>query len=293
MIRVRQFFKHAAALCRAPIAFFGAYAAIAGYLLAPHPAPLPGLVCAVGVFVLAGGASALNQYQERHIDARMERTRHRPLPSRVITSFQALFIALSLIIVGLALLHFGAGTTPFLLGLTAILWYNGFYTYLKRVTAFAAVPGAVVGMVPPAIGWSAAGGDLTDPRLPIICVLFFMWQVPHFWLQVLHHGEEYERAGLPALTQVFGKNQLSRIAFSWICSVVTASLLLPLYGNLTSPVLFCPLLVAAVWLIIQSSGLVTGRRSPTLLLSSFRRLNIFIFIVMSLLSADMIFFHLP
>jgi len=288
------FLQHAACLCRAPIAFFAACATVTGSLLASHQTPSFVGVTAVAVFILAAGASALNQYQERDIDARMERTRRRPLPAGVISPSHALFIALLLIFVGLSMLALAAGKGPAFLGMIALLWYNGIYTYLKRVTAFAAVPGAIVGMIPPLIGWVAAGGSPADPRLLVVCLLFFLWQVPHFWLQVLHHGEEYEQAGLPSLTKVLSKGQIARITFIWICAAAVASLLLPLYGDLTSFLLYCPLLIAAAWMMVKGVNLVTvtARRTPALSLAAFRHLNVFIFIVMSLLSIEKVLGHL-
>jgi protoheme IX farnesyltransferase len=282
------FLQQAACLCRAWIAFFAACAAVTGSLLASQQSYSAVGMTALAVFVLAAGASALNQYQERAIDARMERTRLRPLPTRVISPSRALSLALLLIFTGLSVLALACGKVPALLGIIALGWYNGVYTYLKRVTAFAAVPGAIVGMVPPVIGWTAAGGRLTDPRLLIVCLLFFLWQVPHFWLQVLHHGEEYEQAGLPSLSKVLGKKQIARITFIWICSTAVASLMLPLYGNLTSPLLYCPLLLAATWMMVKGVNLLAARWTPALWLAAFRQLNIFIFIVMSLLSVESI-----
>jgi heme o synthase len=282
------FLQQTACLCRAWIAFFAACAAVTGGLLASQQSYSIVGMTALAVFVLAAGASALNQYQERAIDARMKRTRHRPLPTRVISPSLALSIALLLIFAGLSLLALAGGEGPAFLGMIALAWYNGAYTYLKRVTAFAAVPGAIVGMIPPVIGWTAAGGRLTDPRLLIVCLLFFLWQVPHFWLQVLHHGEEYEQAGLPSLSKVLGKKQIVRITAIWICSTAAASLMLPLYGNLTSPLLYCPLLIAATWMMVKGVNLVAAQRTPDLWLAAFRHLNIFIFVVMSLLSTERI-----
>ncbi len=285
--------KIAVLLCRAPIAFFAAYSALTGYLLAGGRSLLVGALIALAVFALAAGASALNQYQEREIDALMERTRRRPLPARAIRPSRALFIAVMLIAAGLMLLYGAGGGTPALLCILAVVWYNGVYTGLKRVTAFAAVPGAVVGMVPPAIGWTSAGGRTDDPRLFAVCLLFFIWQVPHFWLQVLHHGEEYQRAGLPSLTAALDKKSIARITFAWICSASAASLLLPLYGNLTAPILYVPLLFSAVWITARGAGLLTGHQTPSPVLAAFRQMNIFILIVMSLLSADGIFLRMP
>ncbi len=290
---VMTFLKQAARICRAPIAFFAAYAAATGYILAPQRSLPSALMISFAVAVLAAGASVLNQYQERHIDARMERTRHRPLPAGLIRPAHALSAAVALISAGLALLAFRGGPAPAILGTAAVLWYNGLYTHLKRLTAFAAVPGAVVGMIPPAIGWIAGGGTPADPRLVIVCLLFFMWQVPHFWLQVLHHGDEYERAGLPSLTKLLDKTQIARITFAWICSTAVGCLLLPLYGSLTSPLLYGPLLFTSIWVMVKSVKLVAAGNTPALPLAVFKQLNIFIFSVMSLLSVEKVLIHLP
>lgn len=272
-------------LCRIYISVFAACSAATGFFLAPAHRVAGVFVPAAAVFLLACGASAFNQYQERNIDARMKRTRHRPLPSGVITLKAALLLSLALVLSGMVVLAYGGRVTAFSLGLAALFWYNGIYTGLKKVTAFASLPGAVVGMIPPAIGWTAAGGAVLDARLSAISFIFFLWQVPHFWLLILTHGEEYEQAGLPSLTRVMSKAQISRVTFAWIVAASIASLALPLYGSIASPAIFLAFAPLAGWLVWNERTLAGMRPlppSPAL----FRSINIYLFLIMSLLSID-------
>jgi len=273
-------------LSRISISLFAACSAATGFFLFSYHQVIGALDIAVAVFFLSCGASAFNQLQERFIDAKMERTRQRPIPSGIISPRQALFFSLSLMSFGLFVLWSGRSEIATVLGLAAILWYNGAYTYLKRITAFASIPGAAVGMIPPAIGWVSAGGSLLDARLATVCFIFFMWQVPHFWLLVLNHGEEYERAGLPSLTSVLGKPQIARLTFVWIAAAAIASFVLPLYGSVRSPLVSFSFFPLAVWLIWNERSL-TGMHPllpPSQLL--FRKINIYLFLIMLLLSAD-------
>jgi protoheme IX farnesyltransferase len=280
-------------LCRVNISLFAACSAATGFFLGPYHRISDVLVPAAGVFLLSCGASALNQCQERDIDARMERTRHRPIPSGSITPMRALVVSLTAIISGLFALALSGNVKAPLLGFSALVWYNGIYTYLKKVTPFAAVPGAAVGMVPPTIGWVSAGGAVFDPRLAPVCLIFFMWQVPHFWLLILRHGEEYAKAGLPLLTNVLGPAQISRVTFIWIFAASVACLLLPLYGAVRSPLVYFSLIPPAIWLVW--SGRLLAKRPPTLSLSLglFRKINIYLFLIMSLLMLENVFFRVP
>lgn len=237
---------------------------------------------AAGVLLLACGASALNQVQERDIDTLMERTRHRPLPAGLMSPRQAIIASFTTTVLGLFLLG-RSGLLPFALGVLAVAWYNGFYTWLKRRTAFAAVYGAPVGMAAPAIGWTAGGGSITDPRLAIVAMLFFLWQVPHFWLLLLRLADDYGRAGLPTLTKVFPRELLSGIIVIWTAAAAAASLLLPLFGMVRTPQLYGLLLLSALL-----SSLGTGRllRRPSLPWAAFPLINVFIAAVMILISAD-------
>ncbi len=278
-------------LCKVSISLFAACSAATGYILAAAT-PTSMIVPIIGIFLLACGSSALNQYQERGIDARMERTRHRPVPSGDMTARHAITVSLILITAGLFFLIYGVGMVAFGLGLGAVLWYNGAYTYLKKKTAFAAVPGALVGSIPPAIGWISGGGDLFSLRLLALCLLFFLWQVPHFWLLMLRHGNEYEEAGLPSLTGLLSRAQISRITFVWIFATAAASLLLPLYGMGSPIIVYFFLIPAAVWLIWTGATLLQ-RKTTDQPLFAFRRINGYIFIVMSLLSIDKFLHRLP
>jgi protoheme IX farnesyltransferase len=152
------------------------------------------------------------------------------------------------------------------------------------------VPGAATGMISPAIGWVSAGGGLLDVRLAAICFVFFLWQIPHFWLLLLRHADEYKRAGLPSLIDTLSVAQISHVTFIWIFAASVASLLLPLYGTIKSPVVFFSLVPPALWLIWNSRLLVQKR--PAQLLSSelFRKINIYLLLIMSLLSLEKVFF---
>ncbi len=231
-----------------------AVSTLAGYAL--HPAPDSGVwLPFAGVFLLAGGSTALNQVQERDLDGRMLRTRNRPLPAGRLRPRTALLAALLLIAGGLAALA-AAGFPPLLLGVTAVLFYNGIYTPLKRRTAFAVLPGAVCGALPPLIGWTAAGGHPADFRAVLLAGLLFLWQVPHFWLFAEKHREDYRRAGLPLLATSFTPSQVRRLAFSWSLALAAAIaavsafalILLPYSRSLT---FLCSLLLFALALDIR------------------------------------------
>jgi protoheme IX farnesyltransferase len=218
------------ALCKIRVALLSAFSTAAAYVVAAPSLNARFPLVVTGVLFLACGSLALNQYQERGIDAAMPRTRPRPIPSGLIKPAHALFWSLFLLCTGfLALLHTGNVLTC-ALGLLALLWYNGLYPYLKRKTAFAAIPGALIGAIPPAIGWVGGGGALPDPKLAVLCFFLFIWQVPHSWLLIIHYGNEYEKAGIPSLTGVFSSVQLRRIVFVWMCAAAASGFFLSATG---------------------------------------------------------------
>lgn len=188
---------------------------VAGYLICVDTPGLEMIFLALGVFLLASGASALNQVQERSLDSLMNRTSNRPLPSGSLAKKPALAISLILIICGsLSLLL--SGWLPFLLGLSNILFYNLLYTRLKRVSYLAIIPGALVGALPPIIGWTAAGGNPFSPTILYLALLIFMWQIPHFWLLIIKYHREYEKAGFKTVLKIFDEIQVRRLVFIWI-----------------------------------------------------------------------------
>ncbi len=276
-------------LCRVWISLFAACSAATGFFLAPGRHASGVLIPVASVFLLACGASAFNQYQERDIDAKMERTRERSLPSGAVTPSRVAAVSAALTLAGLSL-AFLAGPSVLTLGLCALIWYNGVYTRLKRTTAFAAVPGAAVGMIPPAIGWVFGGGAVFDAKIAALCFIFFLWQVPHFWLLILKHGKDYERAGLPSLTKIMSKAQIARITYVWITAAAVASLVMPLYGPLRTPAVYFLLLSLAFWLIWSGKSLTEKNSLPSLSSLLFKKINIYLFIMMSLLTVESLFF---
>ena len=265
-------------LSKLRIAILSTASTAMGYVLAARGMSAEALMPIVGVLLLACGASALNQVQERDVDALMERTRRRPIPTGRISTMGALLVSLAFLAAGSALL--APWPVAMLLGLFTVLWYNGVYTNLKRVSAFAAIPGGLVGAIPPAIGWVAGGGHALDPRILVVAFFFFIWQVPHFWLLLQRIGPDYERAGLPSLTAVFSRAQLTRVTFIWMITTAVACLLIPFFGVSSVTWIQVGFVAASVWLGWHAA-LMLRSGGATL---AFKEINIYALMVISLLS---------
>ena len=246
------------------------------------------LYVSLGILLLGVSASVLNQIQEADPDSRMERTQNRPIPSQRIKPQQALIFLICNLIAGIILIYSAGNLTAVLIGLMAIVWYNGIYTYLKKITAFAVFPGAVTGALPPLIGWVSAGGGLWDKPIVFLEFLFFTGQIPHFWLLILKYGGEYEKAGIPSLTKIMSRGQISRLTFIWVVTSAIAALFLCYFQIIQTKIIIVILLTASVFLIWQFSGLlkIQGNkdncRKYTVLLDSYYLL------VMILLVSDRI-----
>jgi len=240
----------------------------------------------IGILLLACGSAALNHYQEKDIDSAMSRTSNRPIPSKRISERNALFVSILLIISGSLILFFGSGVLPLGLGLLNLIWYNLVYTLLKRKTPFAIIPGSLVGAIPPAVGWVAAGGYLLDPQIIIISFFFFIWQIPHFWLLLLIFDEDYKRADLPTLTQIFEKKQLARITFIWVVATAVTSLLIPLFGLVKLVPINLLLFFGGIFLSWNAFKLITETENNLSFRFAFRYINLFALFVVLLVSID-------
>ncbi|MFZ0471753.1 MAG: protoheme IX farnesyltransferase [Bacteroidales bacterium] len=192
-----------------------AFSSVTGFLIFSAGTDSGLIAVAAGVFLLSSGASALNQYTEREIDSLMPRTAGRPLPSGRMSPHNAITVAVILLISGSTLLGF-SGRMPFFLGLVNVLLYNVIYTGLKRRTTLAIVPGALVGAIPPVIGYTAAGGTVTDTVIMLFALFMFLWQMPHFWLLLVRYGSEYEKAGIKTLYSRMDGEEIKRLVFVWI-----------------------------------------------------------------------------
>jgi protoheme IX farnesyltransferase len=274
-------------LCRPGIALFAMLTAGCSFMLAgPQNISIISSLLA-GVFVLASGASCLNQYQERTTDALMARTKERPIPSGRLSPLHTLYFALAAMIAGLSILYAYDGLISAAIGLFAVVWYNGVYTYLKRKSAFAVVPGGLTGALIPAIGWAAGGGSLADPRLLALCIFFGLWQVPHFWLLVFDHGREYEEAGFPSLTQIFRPAQITRITFTWITATAVCGPMLCLFSIAHTSIAQYLILAVSIWLFWQGGRFMVSNGKDSRLF--FVKINVYMIAIIALLCCDSLY----
>jgi heme o synthase len=239
-----------------------------------------------GIFLLAAGASALNHFQERKTDAKMGRTSGRPIQRGTVSPGLVLWVSSASVIAGSLILLSAFELPVLLLGLFNVFWYNAVYTPLKRITAFAVVPGSVIGGVPPLIGWVAAGGHPLQIEILVIVLFFVVGQMPHFWLLLLKYGKEYELAGLPSLTAIFSIRQINRISFAWIVATVAASALIPAYGLIAHPVVLYLYLGGTTVLVMLTVSHNLLRQSESRHRLPFIALSIFYLMMMILLAAD-------
>lgn len=180
------------------------------------------------------GSSTFNQIQERKTDQLMQRTSKRPLPAGRISLHGAILSGLLLALSGFILLWLTGYHLAAFIGLFTLGWYNLVYTPLKKVTPFAVLPGALIGALPPLIGWAAAGASVFHKEILLISFFLFIGQMPHYWLLLIKIGDEFKSAGLPVITEIFSKRQLRNISFIWIIAAAISVVIFPAAGIMNS-----------------------------------------------------------
>jgi protoheme IX farnesyltransferase len=168
----------------------------------------------IGTALIASGTAALNQWYERAADAKMDRTKLRPIPSGRITAVQALCFGVTLSIAGFIELWLGANLLTGMLGLFTMASYLGVYTPLKQRSPHSTTIGAIPGAMPPLIGYAAAAGTLTTEAW-ILYAILFLWQFPHFYAIAWMYRDDYAKAGIRMLPVVEpdGESTARRILF--------------------------------------------------------------------------------
>ncbi|HQV32506.1 MAG TPA: UbiA family prenyltransferase, partial [Calditrichia bacterium] len=151
------------------------------------------------------------------------------------------------------------------------------------------IPGSLIGAIPPAIGWVAAGGHLLDLRIWTLSLFFFIWQIPHYWLLMMNLSEDYRKAGFPTITEVLGRTALARITFFWIVITGLICLLIPMSFPGSSPWLFAALYGSAVWLVWNSRRLLFATIDSAIPFLAFKGINIYMLVVILALAIDRLF----
>ncbi len=189
--------------------------------------PVKFLWVMVGLFLTGGCANALNQYFEREIDARMERTRQRrPLPMGELGPAHALVFSISIGVAGVVIFAWVFNLLTAVLSLATILFYSLFYTlFLKPNTPQNIVIGGAAGAMAPVGAWAAATGTMAVAPW-IMFLIVFLWTPPHFWALALFCKDDYVKAKLPMMPVVKGDDQTLRQMFYYGLALVAVSLTL-------------------------------------------------------------------
>ncbi len=196
-LSLRRAFVDFKEITKAGLAISVLFSSIAGYLLGfdeSHPFSWGVLLMLmVGGYCMVGASNAFNQVIEKDLDAKMDRTKNRPVPSGRMSVPVALSIASALTLVGLVLLYLINPKTA-MFGAISIFLYTCLYTPLKTVTPLSVFVGAFPGAIPFMLGWVAATGDFGIEAGTLFLIQFF-WQFPHFWAIGWFLYEDYEKAG--------------------------------------------------------------------------------------------------
>ncbi len=269
------------------ISFPVALSALTGYALQTGEIGPYGLLLAFGVFLVSCSSGAINHLQERHIDALMPRTRNRPLPSGKITPRQTRMVIAGYFLTGSLILLTSLPLITWIASVLTLLSYNAFYTPLKKITAFAVVPGSLVGALPPYIGWLAAGGSLTDPVIFWVAVFFFIGQIPHFWLLLLMFGQEYRLVGYPSLNDLFSENQIKRLTFTWILATIASALIIAFHIMIGRIVM--SLLIFYIFYLLFSLSIQLLVKKDFQVRSAFFKLNfLYLFMMIALVTDSLL-----
>ena len=193
-------------LCKPKVVMLIVFTAVVGMFLAvPGMVPWQPLIFGtIGIGLAASSAAAINHYLDQQYDAKMARTKGRPLPQGDLTGKQVLVFAFTLGIISMLILSFLVNELTALLTFFSLIGYAVIYTvYLKHATPQNIVIGGAAGAAPPVLGWCAVTSTI-DPHALLLFLIIFIWTPPHFWALAVARRKEYAKAGIPMLPVTHG-----------------------------------------------------------------------------------------
>lgn len=243
--------KDIISLCKPRITMMVLFTAMGGFYLAQQNNSIKTLFFfLLGLALLVGGANALNMYLERDTDAKMTRTKDRPLPAGRLTPNFVLFFGLFLGVISVTWLIFTVNTLTGFLGFLSFIIYVIIYTPMKQRSSLAVLVGAIPGAMPPLMGFTAATGTLSLGGLVLFGILFF-WQVPHFLAITLYREKEFTSAGYKLLL-----SRLQRKGIYHQMALYTAALwgisLLPFLYHITGLFYFVVAFIVGCFFFLQA-----------------------------------------
>ena len=213
------------ALCKPRVVVLIVFTAVVGMFLAvPGWPPLIAFWAGtLGIGLAASSAAAINHLLDRRIDAKMKRTKHRPLASGQLTERNVLIFALSLGLLAMVILVMGTNTLTAILTFMSLIGYAIVYTaWLKRATPQNIVIGGAAGAAPPVLGWTAVTGSL-EPQALLLFLIIFIWTPPHFWALAIYRKDEYALVDIPMLPVTHGTafTRLQILLYTILLVIVT------------------------------------------------------------------------
>ncbi|MGD8926250.1 MAG: heme o synthase [Thioalkalispiraceae bacterium] len=193
-------------LCKPKVVFLIVFTAIVGMFLAvpgfPDLAKL--LFGTLGIGLAAASAAAINQVVDQKVDADMQRTSQRPIPTGHLSNRHALIFAFILGVIAMFILVVLVNMLTAILTFLSLIGYAVIYTmFLKRATPQNIVIGGAAGAAPPVLGWTAITGEI-DPNSLWLFLIIFAWTPPHFWALAIHRRDEYAKVDIPMLPVTHG-----------------------------------------------------------------------------------------
>jgi len=212
-------------LCKPRVVVLIVFTAVVGMFLAVPgwPPLIASLAGTLGIGLAASSAAAINHLLDRRIDAKMKRTKHRPLAAGQLTERNVLIFALSLGLLAMVILVMGANTLTAILTFMSLIGYAIIYTaWLKWATPQNIVIGGAAGAAPPVLGWTAVTGSL-DPQALLLFLIIFVWTPPHFWALAIYRKEEYALVDIPMLPVTHGAayTRLQILLYTILLVIVT------------------------------------------------------------------------
>ena len=263
-------------ITKAGLAFSVVFSTLAGYLLAVEDWQqidfIKLMMLAVGGYCMVGASNAFNQIIEKDLDAKMDRTKNRPISSGRMSKNNAFILASALTVVGLIILYIVSPKTA-MFGAISIFLYTSVYTPLKPLTPLAVFVGAFPGAIPFMLGW-VAHTDQFGIEAGTLFLIQFFWQFPHFWALGWFLFNDYEKGGF-YLLPTRKKDKKTALQVILYCVWLIIASLLPATGYTgrlyLSPIAAVLVLAAGLWMLyggVQLYRKQTDKAAKTLMLIS-------------------------